>query len=82
MMIWRVSYSLDVYLNIEMMGAEEEMKLWVKEFIAEVDRIEAFYMKHCEEYRQEYENLNSRYILKKNDKDDLPNTNVNSNNMI
>jgi predicted choloylglycine hydrolase len=65
-----------------MMGAEEEMKLWVKEFIAEVDRIEAFYMKHYEEYRQEYENLNSRYILKKNDKDDLPNTNVNSNNMI
>jgi hypothetical protein len=34
-----------------MMGAEEEMKAWVKEFIAEIDRIEAFYMKHFEEYR-------------------------------
>ena len=48
------------------MEAEDEMKDWVKQFVSEIERIEAFYVKQCEEYRQEFELLNKRYLQKTN----------------
>jgi hypothetical protein len=50
-----------------MMHAEDEMKDFVKTFIEEIDRIEASFMKRYEEYKAEYQNLNSRFIKKKAD---------------
>lgn len=38
------------------------MKKWVTQFIEEIERIEAFYVKSCEEYRTEFNVLNSRYL--------------------
>lgn len=35
----------------KMMGTEEDMKIFVKSFTEEIDRIEAFFIKRYEEYR-------------------------------
>ncbi len=52
-----------------MTNAEEDMKSFLKIYIEEIDRVEAFFIKRYEEYRQEYESLNLRYLHKKNDKE-------------
>lgn len=44
--------------------AEFEMENWVKAFLEEIERVEAFYLKIYEEYKNEFEILNQRYIQK------------------
>eukprot|EP00347_Sterkiella_histriomuscorum_P002512 403367865 len=44
--------------------AEKEMREWIKSFMQEVKRIEAFYLKQCEVYKNEFDTLNLRYIQK------------------
>lgn len=44
--------------------AEKEMRDWIKAFMIEAERIEAFYLKQIEEYRLEFETLDRRYIQK------------------
>ena len=40
------------------------MREWIKSFMNEVDRIEAFYLKMCAEYKHEFDILNKRYLQK------------------
>lgn len=40
------------------------MREWIKSFMNEVDRIEAFYLKMCAEYKHEFDILNKRYSQK------------------
>lgn len=47
-----------------MQKSEEEMRAWVKLFISEMQRIETFYLKMYEEYKNEYDTLNKRYYQK------------------
>ena len=40
------------------------MREWIKSFMQKVKRIEAFYLKQCEVYKNEFDTLNLRYIQK------------------
>ena len=47
------------------------MKDWVKSFITEIERIESFYVRMHQDYKEEFITLKSRYIRKQNqDPDD------------
>lgn len=41
------------------------MIVWVKKFIEEIDRIEAFYIKMQKEYEEQFNVLKERFIKKK-----------------
>lgn len=40
------------------------MSQWVKQFISEIDRVENFYLSKFEEYKNDYDLLNFRYLKK------------------
>lgn len=50
------------YLFVEIKEAENEMREYIKSFMSEVERIEAFYLKMCAEYKHDFDVLNKRYM--------------------
>lgn len=43
------------------------MREWVRQYLAEVDRIEAFFLAKRQQYNEEYETLKERYLRKQQD---------------
>ncbi len=49
---------------VEKSESEIQMNEWVKQFIAEIDRIENFYLKMQGEYKKEFNTLKDRFLRK------------------
>ena len=49
---------------VEKRESEIQMNEWVKQFIAEIDRIENFYLKMQGEYKKEFNTLKDRFLRK------------------
>lgn len=53
-------------MSLVQMDSEDLMKDWVNILITEIGRIETFYTRMCEEYRNEFNILNRRFHSKFN----------------